>query len=99
MMAGSESQRVLISTNAGCTQNGSSYITYFIYQENSFRVWTDASAETWVDHKKVKKKNIAAPCTFLLPASEACSDVHLCCWWHQRCQPTKIGRKKSMLRK
>jgi hypothetical protein len=50
MMAGSESQRVLISTNAGCTQNGSSYVKYFIYQENSFQVWTDASAETWVGH-------------------------------------------------
>jgi hypothetical protein len=78
MMAASESQRVLISTNAGCTENSSSYITYFIYQENSFQVWTDASAETWVGRKKVKKKkNIAAPCTFLLPTSEACSDVHL----------------------
>jgi len=60
MMVGSESQRVLISTNAGCTENSSSYITYFIYQENSFQVWTDFSAETWVDHKKVKRKNIAA---------------------------------------
>ncbi len=28
------------------------------------QVWADASAETWVGHKKVKKKNIAAPCTF-----------------------------------
>jgi hypothetical protein len=95
MMASSESQRVL---NAGCTKNNSSYIIYFIYHESCSQVWTDVSAKSWVGHKKMKK-TITTPCTFLLPTSETCSNVHLCYWWHQRCQPTKIGREKINVQK